>query len=215
VINPILWLILSFLLVSISLTAVLVVLVPAVRELSRAARSVEKLCETLSQELPPTLESIRLTSLEITELTDDMSEGVQNATRVAHQVDQSVHRARHQAHRVQVSTRSLMVGVQTAWKTLTQPNGPEPRRLPKGASAKYAAPQKTMPAVRGRNAGPDSLSSQRPRSAASERSRSTAPTRPGLPSGNQPEAQFPPASPSSAPDPENPTEINQSEQRSP
>ena len=133
-IDPLFWLALSFLLVSVSLTAVLVALLPAVRELGRAARSVEKLCDTLSRELPPTLESIRLTSLEITELTDDMTDGVQNASRVAQQVDQSVNTVRHQAKRVHVGTRSLMVGVRAAWKNFTQPHNRDRRRLSSSGS---------------------------------------------------------------------------------
>ena len=139
VIDPIFWLGLSFLLVSISLTAVLVVLLPAVRELGRAARSVEKLCDTLSRELPPTLESIRLTSLEITELTDDMTEGVQNAGRLAQQVDQSVSGVRQQAKRVHVGTRSFVVGVKAAWRSWTQPRNRDRRRLPKGQTTSLSS----------------------------------------------------------------------------
>jgi uncharacterized protein YoxC len=120
VVEPLFWLGLSFFLVAVSLTAVLLVLVPAVRELSRAARSVEKLCDTISRELPPTLESIRLTSLEITELTDDVTEGVQHAGRVVQQVDQSLSGVKNQAQRVQVSTRSVMAGVRAAWGTFTR-----------------------------------------------------------------------------------------------
>ncbi|MCC3433159.1 MAG: DUF948 domain-containing protein, partial [Microcoleus sp. PH2017_04_SCI_O_A] len=74
--DPIFWLGLSILLVAVSLTAVLVTLIPAVQALARAARSVEKLADTLAREFPPTLEAIRLTGLEISELTDDVSDGV-------------------------------------------------------------------------------------------------------------------------------------------
>jgi uncharacterized protein YoxC len=122
--DPIFWLGLSFLLVAVSLTAVLLVLVPAVRELTRAARSVEKLCDTISRELPPTLESIRLTSLEITELTDDVTEGVQHAGRVVQQVDQGVSGVRQQAQRMQKGTRSVMAGMRAAWGTFTRSNPP-------------------------------------------------------------------------------------------
>ena len=132
VFDPLFWLGLSFLLVSISLTAVLLVLLPTARELSRAARSIEKLCDTLSRELPPTLESIRLTSLEITELTDDVTEGVQKASRVAQRVDRSVGNVQQQAKRVGVGTRSLIVGVQAAWKSLTRSHARDLRRLPTG-----------------------------------------------------------------------------------
>lgn len=111
----------SLLLVAASLTAVLVAAIPAFRELSRAARSAEKLFDTLSRELPPTLDAIRMTGLEITDLTEDVSEGVNSATQVVKQVDQSLDSARKQAQNVQVGTRSLFVGVKAAWKNFTRP----------------------------------------------------------------------------------------------
>ncbi|KAM3099423.1 DUF948 domain-containing protein [Phormidesmis sp. 146-12] len=120
VINPIFWLGLSILLVAVSLTAVLMAAVPAFRELARAARSAEKLFDTLNRELPPTLEAIRLTGLEITELTDDMSQGVQSAGQVVKQVDQSVTSAKQQVQKAQVTTRSVFAGVKAAWRTLNQ-----------------------------------------------------------------------------------------------
>ncbi len=120
VIDPIFWLGLSILLVAVSLTAVLMVAVPAFRELARAARSAEKLFDTLNRELPPTLEAIRLTGLEITELTDDMSQGVQSAGQVVKQVDQSVTSARQQVQKAQITTRSVFAGVKAAWRTLNQ-----------------------------------------------------------------------------------------------
>ncbi len=119
-IDPLFWLALSFLLVAVCLTAVLLTLIPAAQELGRAARSVEKLCDTISRELPPTLESIRLTSLEITELTDDVTEGVQNAGRVVQQVDQGLSGVKQQAQRVQVSTRSVMAGLRAALGSFTK-----------------------------------------------------------------------------------------------
>lgn len=120
-IDPIFWLALSLFLVAISLTAVLVVAVPAIQEIARAARSVEKLFDTLSRELPPTLEAIRLTGLEISELTDDVTESVKSAAQVAKQVDASFTEVRHQAKSARTTTRSMMAGMRAAWKTLTQP----------------------------------------------------------------------------------------------
>ena len=120
-IDPLFWLGLSLLLVAISLTAVLVAAIPTVQELARAARSAEKLFDTLSRELPPTLIAIRKTGMELTDLTDDISEGVQSAGKVVKQVDQSLDIARKQVKNVQISTRSLFVGVKTAWKSFTRP----------------------------------------------------------------------------------------------
>jgi len=117
--EPIFWLGLSLLLVAVSLTAVLIAALPALQELARAARSAEKLFDTLNRELPPTLEAIRLTGLEISNLTDDMSEGVQGAGRIVRQVDDSIRSVKKQARKAQVSTRSLVAGVKAAWKVLS------------------------------------------------------------------------------------------------
>jgi len=122
VIDPLFWLGLSILLVAVSLTAVLVTLLPAVQEIARAARSIEKLADTLSRELPPTLESIRLTGMEISELTDDVSDGVKSAGQVVKNVDQTIDSAKTQAKKVQVNTRSFLTGIKAAWKTFNRPS---------------------------------------------------------------------------------------------
>ncbi len=121
-IDPLFWLGLSILLVAVSLTAVLVAALPALQELARAARSAEKLFDTLRRELPPTLEAIRLTGLEISDLTDDVSEGVKSAGQVAKQVDQSVSGVKNQAKKVEVNTRGVVAGVKAAWKTWNRPS---------------------------------------------------------------------------------------------
>ena len=119
-IDPIFCLGLSILLVAVSLTAVLVTAIPALQEVARAARSAEKLFDTLRRDLPPTLEAIRLTGLEISELTDDVSDGVKSASQVVKQVDRSIDGAKKQAQKVEVSTRSVFAGVTTAWKTFNR-----------------------------------------------------------------------------------------------
>jgi uncharacterized protein YoxC len=119
VIDPLFWLGLSLLLVATSLSVVLVVAIPAVQELARASRSAEKLFDTLSRELPSTLKAIRNTSLDITDLTEDVSDGIKSAGQVVRQVDQGLNTAKKQADNVQIGTRSLWVGVRAAWKTFT------------------------------------------------------------------------------------------------
>ena len=135
--EPLFWLGLSLLLVAASLTAVLVAAIPALQELARAARSAEKLFDTLSRELPPTLEAIRMTGTEITDLTGDVSEGVQSANQVVKQVDQSLDSAKKQAQNIQVGTRSVFVGVKAAWKTFTR------QKSPKRTAERLATNQKT------------------------------------------------------------------------
>jgi hypothetical protein len=120
VIDPLFWLGLSILLVAASLTAVLVASIPALQELARAARSAEKFFDTLSRELPPTLNAIRNTSLEITDLTDDVSEGVKSAGQVVKQFDQSLNTAKKQAENLQISTRSVLIGIKAAWTSFNR-----------------------------------------------------------------------------------------------
>lgn len=122
-IDPLFWLGLSLLLVSFSLFAVLLVTIPTLQEVARAARSAEKLFDTLNREFPPTLEAIRLTGKEVGELTDEINQGVNNATGVVKQVDQGLVNAKRQAQQVQQSSRGLVAGVKAAWKTWRNPRG--------------------------------------------------------------------------------------------
>ncbi|MEM6423613.1 MAG: hypothetical protein AAF728_00395 [Cyanobacteria bacterium P01_D01_bin.128] len=126
--NPLFWLVLSFVLVSASLTLVLAVAVPTFRELSRVARSAEKLLDTLNRELPSTLESIRLTGVELTELTDEVASGVHSASEVVKQVDSGLTQVRQGATRVGRSGRGLLVGLRVAWRTFNRASSGD-RRL--------------------------------------------------------------------------------------
>lgn len=105
------------LLVAIAVTALLVAAFPAMQELTRAARSAEKLFDTLNRELPPTLEAIRLTGLELSDLSDEVTPGVQSAASVVQQVDRSITGVKEQAESLQTGTWSMWVGVKAAWRT--------------------------------------------------------------------------------------------------
>jgi len=145
--EPLFWLGLSIILVACSITALLVAAIPALQEVARAARSAEKLFDTLSRELPPTLEAIRLTGLEITDLTDDVSEGVQSASGVVKQVDQSLSTAKKQAQNVQVGTRSIFVGIKAAWKSFTNTQSSK-RTIERQQSSQKALSRKERESIR-------------------------------------------------------------------
>jgi uncharacterized protein YoxC len=134
--NPLFWLGLSLLLVAVSLTVILIALLPAVYALAGAARSVERLVDTLNRDIPPTLEALRLTGLEISELTEDLTEGVQSAGQVVKQVDQTLTTAKQQAKQVQITTKSVFTGLSAAWQTLTSKSSQSSkRRRLKGSSS--------------------------------------------------------------------------------
>ena len=120
-IDPLFWLGLSLLLVSFSLFAVLLVTIPTLQEVARAARSAEKLFDTLNREFPPTLEAIRMTGKEVGELTDELNQGINNATGVVKQVDRGLVNAKIQAQQVQQNSKGLVVGIRAAWKTWRNP----------------------------------------------------------------------------------------------
>lgn len=119
-IDPIFWLGISLFLVAMSLTAVLFVTIPTLQEVARAARSAEKLFDTLNQEFPPTLEAIRLTGLEITQLTDDVDRGIESASGVVQQIDQALIHTKGQVKQAQVNTRSIAFGIKAAWRAWRQ-----------------------------------------------------------------------------------------------
>lgn len=119
-IDPIFWLGISLFLVAMSLTALLFVTIPTLQEIARAARSAEKLFDTLNQEFPPTLEAIRLTGLEINQLTDDVDRGIESASGVVKQIDQALINTKGQVEQAQVSTRSIAFGVKAAWRAWRQ-----------------------------------------------------------------------------------------------
>jgi uncharacterized protein YoxC len=145
VIDPVFWLGVSILFVAVSIAALLVAALPAFQELARAARSAEKLFDTLNREMPPTLKSIRDTGAEISSLTDDMSVGVQGAGRVVSQVDQGIGGVTKKA---QVTTRGLMTGVKTAWKTFQRSESEESlETLPDPQPEQPQLPASTRPTV--------------------------------------------------------------------
>lgn len=158
--DPIFWLGLSILLVALSLTAVLIVAIPAMQALARAARSVEKLADTLGRELPPTLEAIRLTGIEVSELAEDLGESARSAGGVVKQVDDSIDNAKKQVEEVNTTSRSLFTGVKVAWKTFTGKSQRKKRRLlegsppPKKALSSGSDPEEISNASQGETAPP-------------------------------------------------------------
>lgn len=129
--EPLFWLGLSILLVAVSLTALLVTAIPAFQELAKAGRSVQKLADTLSRELPPTLEAIRLTGLEISELSDELNQTAKNAGETVKQVNESIKGAKKQAESVSVTTRSAIAGLKAGWQAFSKPKRKNlPKQLP-------------------------------------------------------------------------------------
>lgn len=104
--------------------ALLVVAVFTLQELARAARSAEKLLDTLNREMPATLQDLRLTGKELAVLSDEVSGSVQSARSVVQQVDQGLIEAKVHAQRATITTRSLFAGATAAFRVLTG----QPRR---------------------------------------------------------------------------------------
>ncbi len=108
--------------------ALLTVAILVLQELARAARSAEKLLDTLNRELPITLQDLRLTGKELSDLSEEVSGSVQSARSVAQQVDQGLLATKAQAQKAQITTRSLLAGATAAFRVLSTPQRRPPNR---------------------------------------------------------------------------------------
>jgi uncharacterized protein YoxC len=120
--DPIFWMGCSLLLVAISLTAIAVVAVPVMQEMVQVFRSAGRLLDTLDRELPRTLEALRATGSDLSNLQKDVNRGVQRAANVVEQVDRSLGTTKRQVDRVQVTAKGFVVGFKAAWRTFRNSN---------------------------------------------------------------------------------------------
>lgn len=114
--EPIFWLALSFFLVAISLTILLMSAIPAFQEISRASRSVQRLADLLVQELPPALDSLRMAGLEVSELTEELNQGARAVQQVGEGAKQTAQKA-----------KSTLVALKAGWQAFTKPRRKQSR----------------------------------------------------------------------------------------
>ena len=112
---------LSFLLVVICLTILLLTAIPTFQELAKAANSVTRLADTLTRELPATLEAIRMTGLELSELSDELNQGAKNAGEAVKQVNESIKGVKQSASSAKIATQSAFAGIRAGLKSLGRP----------------------------------------------------------------------------------------------
>ncbi len=120
---------LSFLLVVVCLTILLLTAIPAFQELAKAANSIIRLADTLTRELPATLEAIRLTGLELSELSDELNQGAKSAGEAVKQVNDGIKGVRQSASSASIATKSAFAGIKAGLKSLGRP-----RRQRRGSS---------------------------------------------------------------------------------
>ena len=118
--DPVFWLGLSVGLVAAGLLGIFVALIPAAKELGEAARSVKKFFDTLQRDLPPTLEALRLTGIEVSEIADSVDDGVKSAGSIVKRVDGGMEVTRNQVQNVSTATRSVAAGIRAGWKAFTE-----------------------------------------------------------------------------------------------
>lgn len=112
---------LSFLLVVVCLTILLLTAIPAFKELAKAANSIIRLTDTLTRELPATLEAIRMTGLELSELSDELNQGAKNAGEAVKQVNDGLKGVRQSASSASIATKSAFAGIKAGLKSLGRP----------------------------------------------------------------------------------------------
>jgi uncharacterized protein YoxC len=112
---------LSFLLVVICLTILLLTAIPTFKELGKAANSIVRLADTLTRELPATLEAIRMTGLELSELSDELNQGAKSAGEAVKQVNDGIKGVRQGASNASIATKSAFAGIKAGLKSLGRP----------------------------------------------------------------------------------------------
>jgi hypothetical protein len=112
---------LSFLLVVVCLTILLLTAIPTFQELGKAANSVVRLADTLTRELPATLEAIRMTGLELSELSDELNQGAKSAGEAVKQVNDGIKGVRQSASSATIATKSAFAGIKAGLKSLGRP----------------------------------------------------------------------------------------------
>ncbi|MCL1493592.1 MAG: DUF948 domain-containing protein [Pseudanabaena sp. Salubria-1] len=112
---------LSFLLVVVCLTILLLTAIPAFQELAKAANSIIRLADTLTRELPATLEAIRMTGLELSELSDELNQGAKSAGEAVKQVNDGIKGVRQGASNASIATKSAFAGLKAGLKSLGRP----------------------------------------------------------------------------------------------
>lgn len=124
---------LSFLLVVVCLTILLLTAIPTFQELAKAANSIIRLADTLTRELPATLEAIRMTGLELSELSDELNQGAKSAGEAVKQVNDGIKGVRQGASNATIATKSAFAGIKAGLKSLGRP-----RRKKRSAADLYA-----------------------------------------------------------------------------
>ncbi|WP_271252674.1 DUF948 domain-containing protein [Pseudanabaena sp. Chao 1811] len=109
---------LSFLLVVVCLTILLLTAIPTFQELAKAANSIIRLADTLTRELPATLEAIRMTGLELSELSDELNQGAKSAGEAVKQVNDGIKGVRQSASSATIATKSAFAGIKAGLKSL-------------------------------------------------------------------------------------------------
>jgi uncharacterized protein YoxC len=112
---------LSFLLVVVCLTILLLTAIPTFKELAKAANSIIRLTDTLTRELPATLEAIRMTGLELSELSDELNQGAKNAGEAVKQVNDGLKGVRQSATSASMAPKSAFAGIKAGLKSLGRP----------------------------------------------------------------------------------------------
>lgn len=114
---------LSFLLVVVCLTILLLTAIPTFKELGKAANSIVHLADTLTRELPATLEAIRMTGLELSELSDELNQSAKSAGEAVKQVNDGIKGVRQGASNASIATKSAFAGIKAGLKSLGRPRG--------------------------------------------------------------------------------------------
>ncbi|MGA7954907.1 MAG: DUF948 domain-containing protein [Gloeobacterales cyanobacterium] len=114
------WLGISAGLLGAALLALVLALLPLLSQLTRTARSAERLLDLVERELPPILDSLQQTTAEVTDISQEVGGGLKRVNQTVDAVGTSMGVFQAGVSQVSVSTKAWAAGAKAAWKTLKQ-----------------------------------------------------------------------------------------------
>ncbi len=121
--DPQFWLGISAGLLGAALLALVLALLPLLAQLTRTARSAERLFDLVERELPPILDSLQQTTAEVSDISQEVGGGLKRVNQTVDAVGTGLGVFQTGVSQANIRSQAWAAGAKAAWKTLRQKPG--------------------------------------------------------------------------------------------
>lgn len=118
--DPQFWIGISAGLLGAALLALVLSLLPLLAQLTRTARSAERLLDLVERELPPILDALQQTTAEVSDISQEVGGGLKRVNQTVDAVGTGLGVFQTGVSQVNVRSKAWAAGAKAAWKTLRQ-----------------------------------------------------------------------------------------------